>query len=64
MLTKLGRGNVTVKGINGGKQEFRVAASATRGYAGEPINSLSALTSGVSDVNTVVVLTDTKPVIG
>ena len=45
-------------------QGFRVAASATRGYAGEPINNLSAYTSGDADVNTVVVLTDGKPVIG
>ena len=41
-----------------------MAAAATRGYAGEPINSLAALTAGVADVNTVVVLTDAKPVIG
>ena len=57
------RGDLTTIGINGGTQEFRVAASATRGYAGEPINSLAALTAGVADVNTVVVLTDGKPVV-
>lgn len=51
-------------GVSGGSRPFRVAASATRGYAGEPINSLVAQTSGVADVNTVVVLTDGKPVIG
>jgi len=42
---------------------FRVAASATRGYVGEPMMVVPSYTSGVSDVNTVVVLTDDKPVI-
>lgn len=60
----MARGDISPIGINGGAQEFRVAASATRGYAGDPINSLAALTSGESDVNTVVVLTTAKPVIG
>ena len=58
------RGDLSIIGVSGGARPFRVAASATRGYAGEPINSLSALTSGAADVNTVVVLTDGKPVIG
>lgn len=53
-----------VIGVSGGAHPYRVAASATRGYAGEPINSLAARTSGAADVNTVVVLTDTKPIIG
>lgn len=56
--------NLSVIGISGGARKFRVAASATRFYAGEPINSLAALTSGVANVNTVVVLTDGKPLIG
>lgn len=43
---------------------FRVAASATRGYVGEPMMVAPSYTNGVSDVNTVVVLTDDKPVIG
>ena len=43
---------------------FRVAASATRGYVGEPMLVIPSYTSGVSDVNTIVVLTDDKPVIG
>lgn len=51
-------------GLNGGARTYRVAASATRYYAGEPMNFLGAYTSGVSSVNTVVVLTDGKPVIG
>lgn len=48
-------------GTHGGNQPRRVAASATRFYSGEPINSLAALTTGAANVNTVVVLTDTKP---
>ena len=43
---------------------FRVAASATRGYVGEPMMVVPTYTSGVSDVNTIVVVTDDKPVIG
>ena len=58
------RGDLSIIGVSGGARPFRVAASATRGYAGEPINSLSALTSGAADVNMVVVLNDGKPVIG
>lgn len=42
----------------------RVAASATRGYAGEPVMVVPTYTSGVSNVNTIVVVTDNKPVIG
>lgn len=42
----------------------RVAASATRGYYGEPVYVVPSYTSGVSDVNTIVVVTDDKPVIG
>ena len=60
----MARGNVSVKGINGGNQEFRVAASATRGYSGDPVNNLAAYTNGVADTNTCVVLTDAKPRIG
>ena len=43
---------------------FRVAASATRGYVGEPMIVAPSYTSGVSSVNTIVVLTDDMPVIG
>ena len=43
---------------------FRVAASATRGYVGEPMMVAPTYTSGVSSVNTIVVVTDDKPVIG
>lgn len=56
--------DLTVVGISGGAREFRVAASATRFYAGEPIMFSGAYTNGVANANTVVVLTDGKPVIG
>lgn len=46
------------------RQPFRVAASATRGYVGEPMIVAPTYTSGVSSVNTVVMLTDDLPVIG
>lgn len=55
---------MTVIGVSGGAHPYRVAASATRGYAGDPINSLSVGTAGAGSVNTVVVLTDNKPVVG
>ena len=45
-------------------REYRVASGATAINVGEPVNSLAALTSGASDVNTAVVLTDGKPIIG
>ena len=48
-----------------GSHRMRVAASATRGYAGEPlINTSTSLSSGVASVNTVVVATDGTGVIG
>ena len=46
------------------RQPFRVAASATRGYTGEPMIVAPTYTAGVSSVNTIVVLTDDLPVIG
>lgn len=60
----MARADISVIGVSGGAHPYRVAASATRGYAGEPINSLSVGTSGAGSVNTVVVMTDTKPIIG
>lgn len=45
-------------------KEFRVASGATAINVGEPVNSLATLTSGAASVNTVVVLTDGKPLIG
>lgn len=56
--------DLSVIGISGGARERRVAASATRFYAGEPIIFAGTYTAGVASVNTVVVLTDGKPVIG
>lgn len=60
----MAKNNLAVIGVSGGARKYRVAASATRFYAGEPMNSLSALTSGAANVNTIVVITDNKPVIG
>lgn len=60
----MSRGDLTSVGINGGNQPRRIAASATRFYAGEPLNSILTLSSGAANVNTVVVLTDTKPRVG
>lgn len=45
-------------------QKHRVAASATRFYAGEPLEFNASYTSGVSDTNTVVICADATPVIG
>lgn len=50
--------------MSAGNRPRRIAASATRFYAGEPINSLATLSSGAASVNTAVVLTTTKPLIG
>lgn len=60
----MARADIKVVGISAGARTFRVAASATRFYAGEPINFAGTNTSGAASVNTVVVLTDAKPVIG
>ena len=56
--------DLSVVGFHGGNQEFRAAASATRVRAQEPVNFAGTFTSGVASVNTVVALTDAKPVIG
>lgn len=56
--------DLRVVGISAGARPYRVAASATRFYAGEPINFAGTYTSGAASVNTVVVMTDAKPVIG
>ena len=55
--------DVAVIGVSA-VQKHRVAASATRFYAGEPIIFAGTYSSGVASVNTVVVLTDGKPIIG
>lgn len=53
-------------GITAGVTRHRVAASATRGYAGDPLMNTPAYTTGVANAagNTVVVVTDNKPTIG
>lgn len=56
--------NLRTVGYNGGARPYRVAASATRFYAGEPMNFAGTYSSGVASVNTVVVMTDNKPAIG
>ena len=58
------RPDVFVVGWHGGNQEFRVAASATRGYVGEPVEFNGTYTSGVASVNVVVQAADATPVIG
>lgn len=58
------RTDVRAIGLTAGNWEMRVAASATRGYFGEPLMTIPTYTTGVSDVNTVVVVTDNKPTIG
>jgi len=60
----MNKGDISMIGVSGGARPYRVAASATRGYAGDPINNLGVRTSGASSVNTVVVLTDGKPIVG
>lgn len=48
-------------GMTGGARRARVAASATRFYAGEPLMRVPTYSSGATNTNTAVVLTDTKP---
>lgn len=60
----MAKADIKVVGISAGARPFRVAAAATRFYAGEPINFAGTNTTGAASVNTVVVLTDNKPVIG
>lgn len=60
----MSKADLELVGVNGGNQPRRVAASATRYYAGEPANNLATNSSGAATVNTCVVLTDTKPRVG
>ena len=57
------KADLTVIGFSAGARQFRVAASATAINAGEPVGWEGTLSSGVANVNTVVVLTTGKPVI-
>ena len=54
---------MSVIGLSG-SHRMRVAASATRGYAGEPVYSDATYTTSVATTNTVIVLADAKTVIG
>lgn len=58
------KADLTMIGFSVGARQFRVAASATQFFAGEPVNFAGTLSSGAASVNTVVALTDNKPVIG
>lgn len=58
---RMSHGDLSVVGISGGARPFRVAASATRYYAGEPMMRTPTYSSGATNANTIVVLTDTKP---
>lgn len=60
----MSKADLSIVGYNAGNQPRRVAASATRFYTGEPINFAGTYSSGAASANTVVVLTDGKPVIG
>lgn len=60
----MARGDLQLIGLDGGARPFRVAAAATRFYSGEPMNFAGTYTNGVASVNTIVVMTDAKPVIG
>lgn len=55
--------DIRVVGTSGGARPYRVAASATRFYAGEPAMRSPSYSSGASNVNTVIVLTDAKPTV-
>lgn len=59
----MAKADLAVIGVSAGARPFRVAASATRFYAGEPANSLATYSSGAANVNTAVVLTTTKPIV-
>ena len=59
----MSRFDITVVGISFAV-EHRLAASATRGYVGEPMMTSPTYTTGTSDVNTITVCTDNTPLIG
>lgn len=57
------RGDLQVVGMQV-SHPVRIAASATRFEAGEPLHNLGALTNGVTSVNTYVLAAADTPVIG
>ena len=58
------RPDMSVIGFHGGNQEFRVAASATRAYVGDPINFTGTYSGGIANSNTVTQAADATPVEG
>lgn len=56
----MARLNVSTVGVDGGNHPVRVAASATRFYAGEPLMRTPTYTTGAISVNTVTPVTDAK----
>ena len=50
-------------GFSGGARPFRIAASATRFYAGEPMMRTPTYSSGAISVNTITPLTTNKPTV-
>lgn len=57
------RADLSVVGLQS-TLSVRIAASATRFEAGEPLHSLAALTTGTADINTYVLAAADTPVIG
>lgn len=56
--------DLEVKGITAGVNRYRVAASATRSYAGEPVMTTPTYSGGTTNSNTVIRVSDNKPTIG
>ena len=59
----MSKGDFKTIGLSGGGHPYRVAASATRAYASDPINWNITYTSGVAGTNTVIKATDATPVL-
>ena len=53
-----------LRGVTAGVNRFRVAASATRSYAGEPVMTTPTYSGGTTNSNTVIRVSDNKPTIG
>ncbi len=58
---RMAHGDISVIGISGGARPFRIAASATRYFAGEPMMRTPTYTTGATNANTITVVTDGKP---
>lgn len=54
-------GDISVVGLSGGTRPYRIAASATRYYAGEPMMTTPTYLTGATNANTITVVTDAKP---